>query len=165
MLTTGTYPLMSGLRLQALQRVRFVTLLCLAIFANFMVVAGHDHQRLVEVGTVLLGGCIVLAAPSIMGDLFSGLSRKALAAFFVLGILGAASAFSPRFASFEVANLFLLYLLASTVASEITRGGQRALLTVIRGLAIACAPYVFLFIVAYVAGLSLGIPLALDDFQ
>jgi O-antigen ligase len=139
-------------------------LLCLAIFANFMVVAGHDHQRLVEVGTVLLGGCIVLAAPSIMGDLFSGLSRKALAAFFVLGILGAASAFSPRFASFEVANLFLLYLLASTVASEITRGGQRALLTVIRGLAIACAPYVFLFIVAYVAGLSLGIPLALDDF-
>jgi O-antigen ligase len=63
-----------------------------------------------------------------------------------------------------VANLFLLYLLASAVAAEIARNGQPAILRVLRCLALTCAFYAFLFVVAYVGGLSLGIPLALDDF-
>lgn len=144
--------------------MRFATLLCLGLFANFMLVAGHDHQRLVEMGLVLFGGGVVLAARRTAGDLFSGIAGKALAAFFVLGIVGIAPAFAPRFAAFEVANLFLLYLLASAVAAEIARYGQASILLVTRCLAFACAPYIFLFIVAYVGGLSLGIPLALDDF-
>ncbi|WP_056447148.1 O-antigen ligase [Massilia sp. Root335] len=156
---------MSGLHLQALQRTRFLTLLCLALLANFMVVAGHNHQRLVEIGTVLLGASIVLLDNRMTpADVFLGTSGKALAAFFVLGIVGIALAFAPRFAAFEVANLFLLYLLASAVAAETARNGQPSILLVTRCLAAACAPYVLLFIVAYVAGLSLGIPLALDDF-
>jgi putative inorganic carbon (hco3(-)) transporter len=163
--TTGTHPLTSPLPLPALQRTRFATLLCLGLFVNFMVVAGHDHQRLVEIAAVLLGGAIVLAQRlTTTGDLFSSLSGKALAAFFGLGIVGVALTFSPGFAAFEVANLFLLYLLASAIAAEIARNGQSSILFVTRCLASACAPYVFLFIVAYVGGLSLGIPLALDDF-
>jgi hypothetical protein len=163
-LTTGTYPLISSLDLQALRRMRFVVLLCLVLCANFVLVAGHDHQRLVEIAAVLLGGAFVMAGRTAMVDLFAGMSGKAIAAFFFLGILSAATAYSPRFATFEVTNLFLLYLLCSAVAAEVAQHGQKSVLSVIRWLAAACALYVFLFIVAYVGGLSLGIPLALDDF-
>lgn len=163
MLTTETHPLTSSL--QTLRRTRFTMLLCLALLVNFMLVAGHDQQRLVEIGIVLLVGGIVLVQRATRApDLFPGLAGRALAAFFVLGIVGAAYAFSPRFAAFEVANLFLLYLLASMVAAEIACNGQPAILLMLRCLAAVCALYVFLFIVAYVGGLSLGIPLALDDF-
>ena len=141
-----------------------MTLLCLALLANFMVVAGHDHQRLVQIGAVLLGGSIALVERRTVADLFAGRPGAALAAFFVLGMLSTAAAFSPRFAAFEVANLFLLYMLAAMVAAEIARNGQPAILFVLRCLGVMCAFYVFLFIVAYVGGLSLGIPLALDDF-
>lgn len=157
MLTTGTHP-------SALLRMRFTALLCLALLANFMLVAGHDHQRLVQIGTVLLGGSIALVERKTLASLFSGRPGMALAAFFALGILSTAAAFSPRFAAFEVANLFLLYVLATMVAAEIARNGQPALLLVLRCLGGMCAFYVFLFVVAYVGGLSLGIPLALDDF-
>jgi putative inorganic carbon (hco3(-)) transporter len=156
---------MNSFSTQVLQQARFLALLCLAIFANFMVVAGHDHQRLVEIGTVLLGGAfILLRRRGTMPGVFQGGAGIALAIFFVLGIFSAALAFTPRFALFEVANFFLLYLLASAVAAEVAGNGQASLLSAIRALAFACAPYVFLFIVAYVGGLSLGIPLALDDF-
>ena len=157
MLTTGTHP-------SALLRTRFTALLCLALLANFMVVAGHDHQRLVQIGTVLLGGSIALVERKTLSSLFSGRPGMALAAFFLLGILSTAAAFSPRFAAFEVANLFLLYVLAAMAAAEIARYGQSALLLVLRCLGGMGALYAFLFIVAYVGGLSLGIPLALDDF-
>jgi hypothetical protein len=165
MLTTETHPPMNGFSVQVRQHARFATLLCLALFANFMVAAGHDHQRLVEIGTVLLGGAfILLQRRGTIPDVFRGSAGIALAAFFVLGSVSAARAFAPRFALFEVANFFLLYVLASAIAEEIARNDQASLLSSIRGLAFACAPYVFLFIVAYVGGLSLGIPLALDDF-
>lgn len=160
--TTGIHPLTGGL--QTLRRTRFIALLCLALLANFMLVAGHDQQRLVQIGAVLLGGSIALVERKTISDLFSGRTGMALAAFFVLGTLSAAAAFSPRFAAFEVANLFLLYMLATMVAAELARNGQPALLLVLRCLGGICAFYVFLFIVAYVGGLSLGIPLALDDF-
>ena len=160
--TTATHPLTNGL--QTLPRTYFMTLLCLALLANFMVVAGHDHQRLVEIGVVLLGGGLALVERRTVANLFSGRPATALGAFFGLGIISAASAFSPRFASFEVANLFLLYLLASLVAAEIARNGTGAILFLLRCMAVICAFYVFLFVVAYVGGLSLGIPLALDDF-
>ena len=165
MLTTETHPPMNGFSMQVLQNARFATLLCVAIFANFMVVAGHDHQRLVEIGTVLLGGAfLLLYGRATMPGALCGSAGIALAAFFVLGTCSAALAFAPRFALFEVANFFLLYMFASAVAEEISRNGQASFLSAICTLAFACASYVFLFIVAYVAGLSLGIPLALDDF-
>nr|WP_307736157.1 O-antigen ligase family protein [Massilia pinisoli] len=164
-MTTETHPPMNGFSVQVRQHARFATLLCVAIFANFMMVAGHDHQRLVEIGTVLFGGAfILLHRGGTLPGAFRGSAGIALAAFFVLGIVSAALAFAPRFALFEVANFFLLYVLASAIAEEIARNGQASFLSAIRALALACAPYVFLFIVAYAAGLSLGIPLALDDF-
>ncbi|KGF80433.1 hypothetical protein IA69_18875 [Massilia sp. JS1662] len=151
--------------LQTLRRTRFTALLCLAMLANFMVVAGHDHQRLIQISAVLLaGGLAPIERKTTAAHMLSGRAGALLAMFFVLGMLSAASAFSPRFASFEVANLFLLYLLGSLVAAEIAHNGQQSILLVLRCLGVICAFYVFLFIVAYVSGLSLGIPLALDDF-
>ena len=154
MSTTGTHPLTSGLH--TLAQTRITALLCLALLANFMLVAGHDQQRLVQIGTVLLGGGLALLERRAVSGLFSGRAGIALAAFFVLGILSTSTAFSPRFASFEVGNLFLLYLLGTLVANEIARNGQPAIMLVLRGLGVMCAFYVFLFIVAYVGGLSLG---------
>jgi putative inorganic carbon (HCO3(-)) transporter len=151
--------------LQTLRRTCFMTLLSLALLANFMLATGHDQQRLVEIGAVLLGGGLALAERRTTAtDLFAGRAGIALAAFFGLGILGTAFAYSPRHAFFEVANLFLLCLLAFMVAAEIARNGQPALLRILQCLALVCGFYAFLFIVAYVGGLSLGIPLALDDF-
>jgi len=148
-----------------LRQTPFVALLCLALLANFMLATGHDQQRLVQIGAVLLGGGLALTARrTSVADLFSGRAGNALAAFFVFGILGTLSAFSPHHAFFEVANLFLLYLLAFMAATDIAQNGQPAILRVLRCLAVMCAFYAFLFIVAYVGGLSLGIPLALDDF-
>lgn len=165
MLTTETHPPMNGFSVRVLQYARCATLLCLAIFANFMVVAGHDHQRLVEIGTVLLGGAfILLHRRGTMPGVFHGSAGIASAVFFVLGICSAVLAFAPRFALFEVANFFLLYVLASAAASEIARNGQPSFSFAVRGLAFACAPYVLLFIVAYVGGRTLGIPLGRDDF-
>lgn len=159
------HPSMNTFCTQALHHKPMLVLLCLAVLANFMVVPGHDLQRLVEIGTVLLGGAfILLNSRGTMSGALRGSAGIALAAFFVLGMCSAALAFAPRFAAFEVANFFLLYLLAFEVTAEIARNGQASFLSAIRGLAFACAPYGFHFIVAYVGGLSLGIPLALDDF-
>lgn len=162
---TAIHPSMNTCCMQALQHKPIVVLLYLAIFANFMAVPGHDFQRLVEIGAVLLGGALILFHRRWpMPGAFHGSAGTALAVFFALGIFSAALAVTPRFALFEVANFFLLYVLASAVAEEISRIGQASFLAAVRALAFACAPYVFLFIVAYAAGLSLGIPLALDDF-
>lgn len=161
--TTATHPLANGLHI--LRRTPVIALLCLALLVNFMLATGHDQQRLVEMIAVLTGAGLALSGRgATAADLFAGRAGIALAAFFGLGLLGTAFAFSPRFAFFEVANLFLLYLLAFMVAAEIARNGQQGLLSILRGLAFVCAFYAFLFIVAYVGGLSLGIPLALDDF-
>jgi len=145
--------------------MRWTLLLCLALFLNFILVRGHDRQRLVEVATVLSGGAIVLLAyPAVWARLFAGHAGKALMAFFALGILGTATAFSPRLAAFEVANLFLLYVAGMTTAEELARYGQRGLRLILTCMAAACVLYACLFVVVYIGSLSLHIPLELADF-
>ena len=162
---TATYLLMRDTHVRTLHRTRFAALFALALCTNFMLVAGHDHQRLVEIAAVLLGaGLVLCASKTYLAELSPGVSGKALSLFFVLGLCGAVSGFSPRLAAFEVGNLFLLYLLATMLAAEIRRHGRQALDATLQYLAIGCALYVFLFIIAYVGGLSLGNQLAVDDF-
>lgn len=140
-------------------------LLCLALFVNFMLMGGHDHQRLVELATVLIGaGIVLVACPSVLVGMFAGPAGKVLAAFFALGIFGATAAFSPRLAAFEVANLFLLYLLASAIATEIARRGQRAMRLILGCMGVACAMYACLFFGTYLGSIGLGKSLALEDF-
>ena len=163
--TTATFLLMRDTHVRTLYRTRFAALFALALYANFMLVAGHDHQRLVEIVAVLLGaGLALYARNTYLAELPPGLSGKALPLFFVLGLCGTVSAFSPRLAAFEVGNLFLLYLLATMLAAEISWHGRKALDAALQYTAIGCALYVFLFIIAYFGGLSLGNPLSVDDF-
>lgn len=163
--TTATYLFMRDTHLRTLYRTRFAALFALALYANFMLVAGHDHQRLVEIAAVLSGAGLTLQARNrYLAELPPGLSGKALPLFFVLGLCGAILVFSPKHAAFEVGNLFLLYLLATMFATDIRWHGRQALDAALQYTAVGCALYLFLFIIAYVGGLSLGNRLAVDDF-
>jgi O-antigen ligase len=143
----------------------FAMLLCGALFANFVLVAGHDNQRILEIGTLLLGGiCLLICRRMTLTRLFSGTSGKLLAVFFLLGVLGSITAFAPRLAFFEVSTFFLLYAIAGAIAAEIAGGGPIALHTVTQLLGVAGALYTFLFFVAYVGSFGLGIPLDVSDF-
>lgn len=139
-------------------------LLCFALFVDLVVFGGHDKQRMVELALFAAGVAIALqrmdrVAPALFG---AGAGRP-LAAFFILGVLGATCAFSPAYAAFEVASLFLLYVLASMAAADIAAAGPGALTKVLRWIGTACALYVLVFAVRYVASLVLRIPLDLDD--
>ena len=65
---------------------------------------------------------------------------------------------------FEVASLFLLYVLALALAGDVARGGVATLRMAACCVAVAGVLYAAKFLVAYVASFSLGIPLAIDDF-
>jgi O-antigen ligase len=143
----------------------FATLLCAALCANFLVVAGHNAQRIVEIAALLLVSGAVLARRRLALDtLFGGAAGAFLAAFFVLGLVGSVVAFSPRLALFEVASLFLLYLWATQVGDEIVRRGLPALRAVLQATAAIAILYSVQFAVAYASALSFGNPLMLDDF-
>lgn len=143
----------------------FCVLLCAALGANFLVVAGHDRQRILEIAMLLAAAIVVLARrrPT-RRPLFEGPAGICLATFFALGITSATMAFSPRFALFEVAALFLLYLLASQVGDEVARRGSAALRLILQTIAAIATLYSVHFLVAYVSALSFGNPLTLDDF-
>lgn len=140
-------------------------LLCAALFANFMLVAGHDYHRIVEIGTLLCGGLWLVATRSALpGRLFPGKAGKALALFFLLGLLGSIRAYAPRMAFFEVALLFLLYAVAVAGGAEIARRGLPGMLWLLRLLGVAGALYAFKFLVAYFGSFSLGVPVDPSDF-
>jgi O-antigen ligase len=152
-----------GLRLQ--NAIPFATLLCVALFANFVLVAGHDWQRMLEVAALLLGGAGLLAfRPAILGRLFIGTQGKLLAAFFLLGAAGSATAWAPRLAWFEVSIFFMLFVFAAAIAGEVARRGPQALRLAGQIIAVAGVLYTIKFLVAYCASFSLGIPLYVDDF-
>jgi O-antigen ligase len=165
-LTTTSMPGVAtqrGLRLR--NAIPFAALLCAALFANFVLVPGHDWQRILEIGVLMLGGAGLLACRArSLGQLFSGVDGKLLAAFFLLGVCGSATAYAPRMAIFEVAVFFMLYAVAVAVAREIARHGVRALRLIAQVIAGAGALYTVKFFVAYCAAYSLDIPLAVDDF-
>jgi putative inorganic carbon (HCO3(-)) transporter len=143
----------------------FALLLCAALGANFIVVAGHDRQRALEIVVLLLASVLMLMRSAIALDrMFAGAAGKLLAAFFLFGVLGSATAFAPHFAFFEVAVFFLLYLCARGVADEVARNPARTLSFITQAIAVAGALYTFKFFVAYFGGLYLGNALTLDDF-
>lgn len=141
-----------------------VLLLNTALFTNFIIVAGHNRQRVVEIVTLLTMATFVLLRHGVSFDrLFAGLAGKLLAAFFLLGSLSSSLAPVPQFAAVEVALFFLLYLLAVEVGRQIASRPQ-VLRMLLQLVAVAGGLYAFKFIVAYVAALSLGNSLAADDF-
>ncbi|GAB3427368.1 O-antigen ligase family protein [Massilia solisilvae] len=142
-----------------------VTLLCTALCANFMLVAGHDFQRVVEIVTLLCVGAWLLASRSdVAGRLFAGAAGKMLAVFFLLGMLSSIQAREPRLAAFETSVFFLLYAVAIAAGAEIAKRGLPALLRILQVVAIAGALYTIKFFAAYFGSFYLDIALAADDF-
>lgn len=140
-------------------------LLCAALFANFLLVAGHDAQRVFEIVTLLgCGAWLATLRPAVAGNLFAGPAGKALVLFFMFGLLASAPAREPLLAYFEVAVFFLLYLAAAGAGAEIAVRGLPAIVRLLQVVAVAGALYAFKFLVAYFGSFHLGIPLALDDF-
>jgi O-antigen ligase len=143
----------------------FCVLLCAALYANFLVVAGHDRQRILEIAVLLVGAVMDLVRRRLkLRLLFEGPAGICLATFFALGITSGTMAFSPRFALFEVAALFLLYLLATQVGDEVVRRGPVALRLILQTTAATVVLYSVYFLVAYVSAFCLGNPLTPDDF-
>jgi O-antigen ligase len=143
----------------------FCVLLCAALFANFLVAAGHDRQRILEIAVLLAVAVIVLVRRRLtLRPLFEGPTGIFLAIFFALGIASATTAFSLRFALFEVATLFLLYVLATQVGDEVVRRRLAALLFILQTIASIVVLYSVYFLVAYVSAFCLDNPLTPDDF-
>jgi O-antigen ligase len=165
-LTTTSMPGVAAQRnLRLRNAIPFAALLCAAVFANFVLVPGHDWQRMLEIVTLLLGGAgLLVFRPPILDRLFSGAHGKLLAAFFLLGLAGSTVAYAPRLAFLEVSIFFMLYVVAAAVAGEVARRGPEALRLIGQIIAAAGALYTIKFFVAYVASFSLNIPLAVDDF-
>ena len=143
----------------------FATLLYVALLANFVVMSGHDQQRVFEIGALLAASCaILLMCPAALTRLWVGHADRSLAVFFVLGVLGGITAFAPRLAFCEVAMLFLLYMWSLALAGEIADRGAPAILLVLQALGVVSALYAFQFAPAYVGSFSLDKPLDSGDF-
>ena len=98
----------------------FATLLYLALFANFVWMAGHDQQRLVEIGALLaVGVAVPVLRPSTVAGLWTNRANRSLVVFFMLGVLGGVVAFAPRLAFCEISILFLLYVWSLALAEDI----------------------------------------------
>ena len=141
----------------------FGLLLCLALLSNFFFTGGHDRQRLLSVAVLTMTAlaCVVTRNDT---ALFQSQVGNPLAAFFLLGVLGSVSSFSPSYALFEVSIFFLLYLFALRIADEIARGGHATLLMLVQVMAITCVLYSVQFWVAYATSFALAIPLEAGDF-
>lgn len=143
----------------------FGTLLCTALLTNFIGINGHDRQRVLEIVVLLLVGLLSFVRPyAASSKVTAGSAGKLLAAFFALGILGSVTAFAPRFAFFEVATFFLLYLAATAVGCEIGHHGNAALRLVLKGIAAAGAFYTTRIALNYIGSISLGLSLDATDF-
>jgi O-antigen ligase len=142
----------------------FATLLYVALLANFVVMSGHDQQRVFEIGALLAASCAILwLRPAMLTGVWAGPANKSLAVFFVLGVLGGITAFAPRLAFCEVAMLFLLYMWSLVLAGEIADRGAPAILLVLQALGAVSALYAFQFAPTYAGSFSLGKPIDNGD--
>ena len=120
----------------------------------------YDNQRLIEIS------CVAFALVLIGFQLIKGssipllLSRPItllLALFFLLGLVSSSTAYSPRHAFFEWANLLLLFGVAWLVAAEISAKGELLLDKVLMLCGLACALYLLLEITIYLSLLKAGV--------
>lgn len=138
-------------------------LLCAALCANFIVVRGHNHQRLLEIVALLFAGVLALVQRTSYIDTLGNTPGKLVAAFFGIGILSSLGAFRPQYAFVEVAVLFLLYMAAQALAGEISRRGFLTLRLVLHALGTMAALYTLAFVFDYLGSVSLRLPVTSTD--
>lgn len=120
----------------------------------------HDNQRLIEISCVLLALGLVWfrwIKGSTIPLLLSRPITLLLALFFLLGLVSSGTAYSPRHAFLEWANLLLLLGVSWLVASEISVKGDQLLDKLLMLCGLACAAYLLLEIAVYIAVLKAGV--------
>lgn len=143
----------------------FVIATCLVIspFLMFPLVRGaavYDNQRLIEI----FGGILALAVIScqLMNGssiplLFSRPIAILLVFFFSLGFISSATAYSPRHAFFDWANLLLLSGIAWLIAWEVSLRKDELLDKLLMVCGLAAASYLLMTIFIYILALKAGI--------
>jgi putative inorganic carbon (hco3(-)) transporter len=128
-------------------------------FSDFAGNSYHNGQRIMEV-LCLIGAAMWLVFLLWRGTLVSVLVDRQttwlIVLFLALGLVSSITAFSPRHALYEWANLGLLLLLAWIIAEEVARDAMRTLDRVLLLWGLGCALYVFKEIVTYASILQFG---------
>ena len=120
----------------------------------------YDNQRLIEISCVLFALVAIwtqLIHASAIPQLLSRPLTLLLTLFFLLGLVSSSTAYSPRHAVFEWANLLLLFGVAWLVASEISAKGDLLLDKVLMLCGLACAVYLLLEVAIYISVLKAGV--------
>lgn len=127
-----------------------------ALAANFMFVSGHDLQRCVEIVTLCIIATMALArALSGHRSMLPAPISALLLAFFMLGLVSTAAAFSLRHAVYEWSSLLLLFVLVFAIASELKREVDR-LPRLLHWIGIVCGLYSLKLFIMYAAALASG---------
>lgn len=145
-----------------------LTLMLVAAFGlSLFVPGGHDGQRVLQIGFLLIVCALMLTGPSRIDYLASlggtGWGRF-LSLFFALGTLSAAMAVSPRHAFYELASLLLLLLLSVAVAREIAHDSARYLSYVLKLLGFFCLLYAARILATTLFALISGLQPDIGDF-
>lgn len=139
--------------------------LCLLVspFLVFPLVKGaglYDNQRLVQVSCALFA-LLVAAGQWTRGGprrlLWNRRIAGLLGLFFLFGLISTALAYSPRHALFEWANLLLMLGMSWVIASQVSTRGEVLLDKLLLAAGLACATYLLLEILVYVALLKAGV--------
>ena len=120
----------------------------------------YDNQRLIEISCVLFALVAIwtqLIHASAIPQLLCRPLPLLLALFFLLGLVSSGTAYSPRHAFLEWANLLLLCGAAWLVATEISAKGDLLLDKVLMLCGLACAAYLLLEIAIYLSVLKAGV--------
>lgn len=120
----------------------------------------YDNQRLIEISCVLFALVAIwtqLIHASAIPQLLCRPLPLLLALFFLLGLVSSSTAYSPRHAFLEWANLLLLCGAAWLVATEISAKGDLLLDKVLMLCGLACAAYLLLEIAIYLSVLKAGV--------
>jgi len=131
-------------------------ILFVALTTNFLVAAGHDLQRCVEIAALCVMSMVVLARIG-AGQLptVPKVGMALLMTFFALGLVSSLAAYSLRHAIYEWTCLLLLLTMAFSLASELSQDASR-LPKLLHWVGIACGLYSLRVLVMYGAALASG---------
>lgn len=153
--------------LAEVRRLCLTLMLVTAFGLSLFVAGGHDGQRVLQIGFLLIVCALMLAGPfriDYLADLSGTGWGRLLSLFFALGTLSAATASSPRHAFYELASLLLLLLLSVAVAREIARDSARYLSHVLKLLGFFCLLYSARILATTLFALLAGVQPDVGDF-
>jgi len=162
-LATGRCTLTVDIRWRTVFAFVIATCLVISPFLVFPLARGaafYDNQRLIEIFCAVLALAVIswqLMNGSSIPLLFSRPIAILLVLFFSLGFISSATAYSPRHAFFDWANLLLLLGIAWLIAWEVSIRKDVLLDKLLMVCGLACASYLLITIILYISALKVGI--------